>query len=138
MHLVLDLTKTKTMKTFVLSLFIGLLCISVKAQTATTNELLGQWQLDMSPEDTTDNRFAMMRIDKIENSSFTGTFYREGVAIENGQLNTQSLTIYGALISRDNSGSYNSTFFLKDGKLYGSTHAIDRGFLAVWTGTKKE
>ena len=126
------------MKTILLPLCMCLVLTSLKAQSTQTSDLIGEWQLDMSPEDTEDERFAMMRIDKIENMAFSGTFYREGVIIEKGQLNTQLSTVYGALISRDNSGSYNSTFFLKDGKLYGSTHAIDRGFLAVWIGTKKE
>lgn len=101
-----------------------------------TNELIGTWKLDMSPQDTTDNNFAMMRIDTIDGYSFTGTFYRDGVALQNGQLNTQRGIVYGALTSGDNSGSYNSTFYLKDGKLYGTTHAIDRNFLSVWIATK--
>ena len=103
-----------------------------------TKELVGTWKLDMSPQDTTDDNFAMMKIDKIDGSSFTGTFYREGVELTNGQLNTQRGIVYGALVSGDNSGTYNTTFYLKDGKLYGSTHALDRNFLAVWIATKED
>lgn len=101
-----------------------------------TKELIGTWKLDMSPQDKTDDNFAMMRIEAIDGYSFTGTFYREGVALKNGQLNTQRGIVYGALVSGDNSGTYNSTFYLKDGKLYGTTHALDRNFLAVWIATK--
>lgn len=103
-----------------------------------TQVLIGTWKLDMSPQDTTDNNFAMMRIEKISGDSFEGTFYREGVKLTNGKLNTQRGIVYGALVSGDNSGSYNTSFYLKDGKLYGSTHAIDRNFLAVWIATKTE
>ncbi|WP_299260444.1 hypothetical protein [uncultured Aquimarina sp.] len=98
--------------------------------------LIGEWKLDMSPQDKTDNNFAMMRIDKIDVNSIQGTFYREGVQIKKGKVNTQLDVIYVALISGDNSGSYNTSFYYKNGKLYGSTHAIDRGFLAVWIAEK--
>ncbi|WP_298545360.1 hypothetical protein [uncultured Aquimarina sp.] len=98
--------------------------------------LVGEWQLDMSPQDKTDTNFAMMRINKIDANSVQGTFYREGVEIKEGKINTQRDVIYVALISGDNSGSYNTSFYYKDGKLYGSTHAVERGFLAVWIAEK--
>ncbi len=104
---------------------------------ANPQELIGTWKLDMSPQDKTDNNFAMMHIEKIEGNSMKGTFYREGVALRNGLINTQRGIVYGALISGDNSGEYNTSFYLKDGILYGSTHAVSRGFLSVWTATKK-
>lgn len=74
---------------------------------------------------------------KVDNKTFEGFFYREDVRIRQGKINTQSGTIYGALVSGDNSGDYNTAFYYKDGKLYGSTHALKRDFLAVWTATKK-
>ena len=90
----------------------------------------------MSPQDSTDSNFALMHIKQVTASSFTGDFYREGVEIKNAQLNTQTGKLYGALTSGDNSGTYNTTFFYQDGKLYGSTHAIEKSFLSVWTATK--
>lgn len=101
-----------------------------------TKVLLGEWKLDMSPQNKTDNNFAMMQITSVDNAKLKGTFYREGVKLKNGQINTQMGTIYGALTSGDNSGAYNTSFYFKDGKLYGTTHAIDRGFLAVWIAEK--
>ena len=128
--------------------FIALLfCFSAFSFSSTTTAqspnptpevLLGEWKLDMTPMDNTDGNFAMMRIIKIDENKFQGIFYREGVIIKEGRLNTQTDVIYGALVSGDNSGKYNSTFYYKDGMLYGSTHAIDRDFLAVWTATKVE
>ncbi|MFK7749484.1 MAG: hypothetical protein AB8B65_13900 [Kordia sp.] len=102
------------------------------------NVLVGTWKLDMTPQDTTDENFAMMKITKIKNNSFMGEFYREGVAIRNAQLNTQLGIIYGALISGDGTGDYNTTFYYKNGILHGSTHAIERNFLSVWTATKEK
>ncbi|MEM6804801.1 MAG: hypothetical protein AAF696_25615 [Bacteroidota bacterium] len=107
-----------------------------KADPIDLSVLIGQWKLDMSPQDPSDDNFAMMNISKIVGSSFKGEFYREGVEIRNAQVNTQLGIIYGSLISADNSGTYHSTFYLKDGVLHGSTHAIDRNFLAVWTAVK--
>jgi hypothetical protein len=103
-----------------------------------SDALVGKWKLDMSPHNLTDNNFAMMEITEVKGSEIFGTFYREGVRLTNGQINTQTDVIYGALMSGDNSGTYNSTFYLKDGKLYGTTHAVDRGFLSVWVATKED
>lgn len=98
--------------------------------------LIGKWILDMTPENKTDNNFAMMEITTVSGKTMKGTFYREGVELKSGRLNTQTGTIYGALVSYDNSGEYNTSFYYKDGKLYGTTHAIERNFLSVWTATK--
>jgi hypothetical protein len=67
-----------------------------------------------------------------------GEFYREGVQIRNAQINTQLGIIYGALISGDGTGDYNTTFYYKGGVLHGSTHAVNRNFLSVWTATKEK
>lgn len=128
------------MKTFYLLSFCLLTLLANYAQETTNeldlNVLVGNWKLDMSPQDKTDNYFAIMNITKIVGNSFKGEFYREGVKIKNAQLNTQLGLIYGALISGDGSGDYNTTFYFKDGILYGTTHAVDRDFLSVWTATK--
>ena len=129
------------MKTMYVVLIIILLTIPQvsKAQSTKldTTVLVGKWKLDMSPQDQTDANFAMMEISEVKGNSFTGVFYREGVEIKDAQINTQLGVIYGALISGDNSGEYNSSFYLKDGILHGTTHAVNRSFLAVWTATKE-
>lgn len=99
--------------------------------------LIGTWKLDMTPNNSSDENFAKMTISKIDANQFYGEFYRDGVKIESGRINAQNHKIYGALVSSDNSGSYNSSFYLDDNVLYGTTHAIERDFLAVWTATKE-
>ena len=119
--------------------WIALVTLSMTAQETPkidTEVLLGEWKLDMSPQNTSDNNFAMMRLTSVADQRLKGTFYREGVALKNGRINTQTGTIYGALTSGDNSGSYNTSFYYADGKLFGTTHAIDRGFLAVWVAER--
>jgi len=114
--------------------------IWISAQTqqpqSDTQTLVGVWKLDMSPNDQSDDNFAMMNITKINGNSFEGEFYRKGVKITNANINTQTGIVYGALVSGDGSGKYNSAFYLKNGMLYGTTHALKRDFLAVWTAKK--
>lgn len=103
-----------------------------------TNVLIGKWHIDLSPQNTMDDNFAMMEITAINGNNLKGTFYREGVKIKDGQLNTQTGTIHAALTSSDASGTYNTAFYFKDGILYGTTHSLARNFLSVWTATKSK
>ena len=129
----------KTMYVVLISVLLSIPQLS-KAQATEINltVLIGKWKLDMSPQDQTDSNFAMMEISEVKDNSFKGVFYREGVEIKDAQINTQLGVIYGALISGDNSGDYNSSFYLKDGILHGTTHAVNRNFLSVWTGIKQD
>ncbi|GAB4517856.1 MAG: hypothetical protein Tsb004_28270 [Allomuricauda sp.] len=112
------------------------ICAQDQTDKLDTQLLVGSWELDMTPQDQTDNNFAMMEISKVDDNSFKGEFYRKGVPITNANINTQTGVIYGALVSGDGSGTYHTTFYAKDGILYGTTHALERNFLAVWTGRK--
>ncbi len=107
-------------------------------ETATLDLALlkGDWTLDLSPENKSDDNFAKMTITRVAENSFEGTFYRDGVKIQEGRINTQRGILYAALVSGDNSGTYNTSFYYKDGILYGTTHSVDKDFLAVWTATK--
>jgi hypothetical protein len=121
--------------------FIFLTVLSARAQNPEENKtdvLIGEWILDMSPQDKNDENFAMMKIESVGDMRLTGIFYREGVPMQHGRINTQTDLIYGALISGDGTGDYNTSFYYKDGILYGTTHAIERDFLSVWTATKRK
>ena len=100
--------------------------------------LLGQWQIDLTPTDPSDNNVATMTIEDINDLQFFGEFYRTGVTIQNGRLNISNGRVYGALISADGTGQYASSFYLDNGKLYGTTHALGRKFLSVWTATRQK
>lgn len=99
--------------------------------------LKGNWKIDLSPENDTDDNFAIMIITNVGDNLLEGYFYRDEVKIREGRINTQSGIIYGALVSGDNSGMYNTSFYYKDGFLYGSTHSVDKDFLTVWKATKE-
>lgn len=119
---------------------LSFLPINMNAQSTKSDLsiLKGVWKLDMSPQDTTDSNFAKMTITSVDGKNLKGFFYRDGVKIRNGKINTQTSTIYAALISGDGTGDYNTSFYYKEGKLYGTTHSIDRDFLAIWTATKEK
>ncbi|MCH2034340.1 MAG: hypothetical protein MK202_12595 [Tenacibaculum sp.] len=129
-------------KVYVFISFFVLYNITISYAQISSNQnvdaLLGNWKIDMSPSDKSDNNYAIMIIDKVSNNSIEGTFYREGVKIREGRVNTINSNIYGALVSGDNSGDYNTSFYLKNGKLYGSTHSLKKDFLAVWVATKEK
>ncbi len=126
------------MKVIILLLSCSLLSVCMAHGQENPEVLLGKWKLDMSPQNPNDDNFAMMEIKSVKNNELKGTFYRPGVKLQNGQLNMQTERLYGALESGDNSGTYNTSFYFENGKLYGMTHAIDRGFLAVWVATKDD
>jgi hypothetical protein len=110
---------------------------TVEITTLDLNLLKGDWILDLSPENDADTNFAKMTITSVGENALEGAFYRDGVKIREGRVNTQRGIMYAALVSGDNSGTYNTSFYYKDGILYGTTHSIDKGFLAVWTATKE-
>lgn len=123
-----------------LIIFIALNSFTI-AQTSSDlslDDLIGTWKLDMTPENDADSNFALMEITKIDKYTVQGTFYRKGVKIREGRVNTQRGIIYVALVSGDGTGDYNTSFYYKDGKLYGSTHSLERDFLAVWVATKEK
>ena len=128
------------MRNFVLPLFLLLSMpesTSAQSISADPTVLLGKWKLDMTPQDQSDSNFALMNITSIDGNTFKGGFYRDGVEIRDAQINTQLGTVYGALVSGDNSGTYNTAFYDVDGMLKGTTHSVDKKFLSVWTATKE-
>ncbi len=132
------LMKTMATSLFIL-LFLSFLYLPSSAQSDPDPQVLvGEWQLDMSPEDPDDANFASMLIRKVGKSTFSGYFYRPGVPIREARIRISQGRVYGALLSGDNSGDYHSAFFFEDGRLHGTTHALERDFLAVWTAVKTD
>ena len=104
--------------------------------SADPSELIGHWRIDLSPENNNDDNFAKMIISSVEENSIEGIFYRDGVKIKEGRITNSQGIIYVALISGDNSGTYNTSFHFEDGMLFGTTHSLDKDFLAVWKAIK--
>ena len=100
--------------------------------------LEGKWILDFTPHILNDSVFASMIITKATKDTLEGQFYREGVEITKGQINLTTGKLYCALVSGDGTGKYNTSFYYENDKIYGSTHSIDKDFLAIWTGIKEK
>lgn len=98
--------------------------------------LIGHWKIDLSPEDDNHNNFAKMIISSVDENSVEGIFYRDGVKIKEARVAISQGIIYVSLISGDNSGTYNTSFHFNDGKSFGTTHSLDKDFLAVWKAIK--
>ena len=70
----------------------------------------------------------------IDGDTFTGTFYQS--AIQEGRINTDWGAVYFAFVTSDGSGTYHTAGRLIEGRLEGTTHALGRDFLAVWTAER--
>ncbi len=121
---------------FVCTVFFSIPFASAQSQSPDVSVLEGYWKLDMTPENPSDSNFAQMIITSTKDNQIQGSFYRDGVSMKEGRINTQTGVIHAALVSQDNSGKYNTSFYYEDGKLYGTTHSLSRDFLSVWTASK--
>lgn len=77
-----------------------------------------------------------MIISSVDKNSIEGIFYRDGVKIREGRIAISQGIIHAALISSDQSGTYNTSFHFNEGILYGTTHSLGKDFLAVWEAIK--
>ena len=73
-------------------------------------------------------------IRRVANGEVQGTFY--GSPITQSQVNTLWGRPVVAFVTNDGSGAYHTSFELVDGALRGTTHALGRQFLSVWTGKR--
>ncbi len=115
------------------ALLIGLMGAGLARQSAKPDpaRLVGSWKVDLRPRPDAPPSYAKFEVTKIEGDTLVGTFY--GSEIKNGRLNRDWGSLYFAFTTTDNSGgSYNTTGKLVEGRLEGTTHAVDRKFLAVW------
>ncbi len=118
-------------------LFIVFLCcagcaqVESRADASAANQLLGDWQVDLTPADRADDVYALLRFAQIDDAHFTGAFYHADVPMRQSRLQWQSGVLYGAFVTADASGEYHSSFRFQNGQLSGTTHALQRDFLSV-------
>lgn len=105
------------------------------AQELDAQQLVGEWKVDLRPSPDAEAYFQKLVIAKVEDQSIEGTFYYDSEIIHSA-LNLEWGAITMAFVTQDNSGYYNSSARLIDGKLSGTTHSIGRDFVAVWTAEK--
>ena len=113
-------------------------CAGVPAspETAPTDAFVGTWIVDLRPTPDAEPYFQEFVVESVEGGQFLGSFY--GTSVENARLNADWGPLHFAFTTDDGSGTYHTTGTLEGGVLYGTTHALGRGFLAVWTAEREE
>ena len=100
-----------------------------------SDNLIGEWIIDLRPTPESEGYFQFFTVDSIDNNSFQGTFY--GSELEKSLLNTSWEKLYFSFTTRDTSNEYYHSGYLLDDILYGITYCPNRKFTAPWTGRKK-
>ena len=98
--------------------------------------LVGKWKVDLRPTPDAAPYFKEFVVTSLDGKSIAGSFY--GADFEGGLINTDWGAVHFAFTTRDNSGVYNHSGRLRDGKIEGLSHSTGRRFLAVWTATRAE
>lgn len=110
----------------------------LEPQPSPTDALLGTWDVDLRPTPDAEPYVMTMTIERNEQGKLAGTFYN-GVEMSNVVANTSWAHPWIAFTTEDQSGVYHTSFRLNDeGTLEGTTHAVGRDFLAVWTAKPAE
>lgn len=104
-------------------------------QPSLMERLVGTWKVDLRPEPEAESYFQTLRIDPMDEKSFTGVFY--GSKIKDGLINDAWDEITFAFTTRDQNHTYYHTVTLRDGKLAGTTYCPQRDLVAPWTAIRK-
>ena len=96
--------------------------------------LVGTWKVDLRPTPDAGEYFQEFVVTSIDGKTFQGTFY--GSPISQGRINTDWYAVRVAFVTEDQSGPYNHSAVLKDGKLEGLTNSTGRNFLSYWSAVK--
>ncbi len=96
--------------------------------------LIGTWRIDLRPTPDAEPYYQEMVIESVDDNTITGTFY--GAEITDGRLNLNWDAVHFAFVTSDGVGNYNTSGVIDGDAVRGTTHAIGREFLSVWTGTK--
>ncbi len=101
---------------------------------ADAGALVGRWVVDLRPTPDADPYFQELVVESVEGGTITGRFY--GSPLIDGRVNEDWGTVRWAFATEDGSGRYHTAGELRDGRMVGTTHAIGRGFLSVWTAER--
>lgn len=111
---------------------------STSEQITTTDsiytELIGIWEIDFSPENSSDNWGTIMTIRKATDNEIEAVFYNSNS--REGRTAVRDSVIHFAFVTSDGNDDYNTYGRFENGVLYGSTHSLGRDFLAPWTAKK--
>jgi hypothetical protein len=97
-------------------------------------DLVGEWRVDLRPGPNASAYFQTLVISKVDGTNVTARFYDSDV--KHGRLNRDWGDVRFAFVTYDASGPYHTSGRLVRGRLEGTTHAIGRDFLSVWTAER--
>ena len=121
-------------KTVLLAGLLAALAFAATAERPDPQALVGEWKVDLRPTPDAEPYYTQFVVEEVKGTGFKGTFY--GTKIENGRLNRDWGAVYFAFTTRDGGTVYNSAGRLTDGRLEGTTNAVERAFLSVWTAER--
>jgi hypothetical protein len=106
------------------------------APAADPNRLVGTWRVDLRPTPDAPPYYQTFVISSVKDDRLSGTFYN--TEIRDGRTNKDwGAAVYFAFTTNDGSGAYHTAGRLtSNGRLEGTTHAVGRGFLSVWTAER--
>ena len=118
------------MKTILIytTMFVALVSFS----TTSSEDLLGQWKIDLRPTPEAEAYYQTLEITTIEDNMFEGTFY--GRAIKDGFINTQWKRPYFSFTTSDASNDYYHSGYVEDGRIYGISYCPNRKLTMPWKG----
>lgn len=104
------------------------------AAAADPNRLVGTWRVDLRPTPDAPPYYQTFVVTSAKDGRLSGTFYN--TEIQDSRTNKDWGSVYFAFTTADGSGAYHTSGRLINGRLEGTTHAVGRGFLSVWTAER--
>jgi hypothetical protein len=104
------------------------------AAAADPKQLIGTWRVDLRSVPGATPYYQSFVITSVQDGSLRGKFY--STEIKDGRINKDWGPVYFAFTTRDGTGAYHSSGRLINGRLEGTTNAVGRGFLSVWTAER--
>jgi hypothetical protein len=99
--------------------------------------IFGTWRVDLRPDPAAPPADAPFVVTGAAGDSLVGTFY--GSPIRQARVNRAWGRLHVAFVTYDNTGAYHHTAVLvAPGRLEGTSHALGRGFLAVWRAARAD
>jgi hypothetical protein len=97
--------------------------------------LVGTWVVDLRPTPDAPPYLQEFVVAAVDGRSFSGRFY--GTPVTDARLNPDWGALRIAFVTGDGSGAYHHAAVLNGNRLEGQSLSTGRGFLAVWTATRK-
>jgi hypothetical protein len=107
-----------------------------RAPAVDAAQLVGTWKVDLRATPDAPDYFQAFAVTAVDGKTFTGTFY--GTPVEQARINVDWGAVRIGFVTNDQSGPYNHSATLRDGRLEGLTNSTGRDFLAYWSAVRSD